>query len=491
MWKTFQGAFAEIIKQPKTTANHYQNMQNHQNFFLVSIVAVFTFGALYGLAAEAPTFFSCRPAVSNRCFSSAAVERRLGEVKARLGDAKLAWVFENCFPNTLDTTVRYQKLENGDDDTFVITGDIHAMWLRDSAAQVWPYLPLAKEDPRLQALLRGVVIRQFKSLALDPYANAFNFAPTPSPKHADDLTEMKPGVFERKYELDSLCYPLRLAHGYWKATGDATPFGSLWVKTVRTILATMRTEQRHAPSPYKFQRKAKNSFDTLPLHGRGMPARPIGLIASSFQPSDDATVFPFLVPSNLMAVDVLGRAAEILRSVNRDEKLAAECEALAAEVRAALERHATVIHPKYGKIWAFEVDGYGSVRLGDDANVPNLLSLPYIAGIDPKDPVYRNTRAFVLSEDNPFFFKGTEAEGVGGSHTGSDKVWPMSIILRGLTSERQEEIDLCIKTLVATDGGTGFMHESFDVNDSRKFTRTWFAWANTLFGELILHRYGR
>ena len=443
------------------------------------------------VAGAAENFKSCRPAAASRTFTSEAVERRIAEVKAKIGDPKLAWMFENCFPNTLDTTVRYSRLKNGEDDTFVITGDIDAMWLRDSAAQVWPYLPLAKEDPKLQALLRGVVMRQFKCIAIDPYANAFNFGSTLSAVHAKDLTEMKPGVFERKYELDSLCYPLRLAHGYWKATGDTTPFGDLWLQTVRTVLDTMKIEQRRRRTVYRFRRLATNPFESLASSGRGLPVKPVGLIASAFQPSDDATVFPFLVPSNFMAVDVLRKAAEILRAVNRDEALAAECEALAAEVRAALDRCATVEHPKYGKIWAFEVDGFGSARLGDDANVPNLLSLPYIAGIDPKDPVYRNTRAFVLSEDNPYFYRGSEASGVGGSHTGPDRVWPMSFIMRALTSDDEAEIDDCIRTLTSTDAGTGFMHESFSVNKSSSFTRSWFAWANTLFGELVIRRYGR
>ena len=454
-------------------------------------LAVSALGAL--LTAHAGTnefgqaFASQRPAPEKRAFSSAAVDRAIAATKARIGCPKLAWMFENCFPNTLDTTVRHQ-LKDGEDDTFVITGDIEAMWLRDSAAQVWPYLAFAKEDPALARMIRGVVRRQLDSILLDPYANAFNFGPTPS-RHADDQTEMKMGVFERKYELDSLCYPLRLAAGYARATGDDTVYGARFRKALRVILDTMKEQQRKKDglhTSYKFQRAAivNNAVEN---YGFGRRVKPCGLIASMFRPSDDATTLPFLIPSNFFAVDVLGKTAANLARIGGAENaaLADECAALAAEVRAAIDAHGIVEHPKYGRIYAFEVDGFGSRILMDDANVPSLLALPYFTDLPKDDPVYLNTRRFVLSEDNPYFYHGTKLTGIGGPHVGDGMVWPMSVILQALTTTDPKEREACVRMLVETDGGKGFIHESAWKDDPSVFSRAWFAWANTLFGELI------
>ena len=429
---------------------------------------------------------SNRPEASERLFTSQAVERQIERIRQTVTVPKLAWMFENCFPNTLDTTVHYRQDEEGEDDTFVYTGDIHAMWLRDSGAQVWPYLPLAREDEALRRLIRGVVRRQLKCLLTDPYANAFNDGPT-GPGWQDDWTEMKPELHERKWELDSPCYVIRLAHGYWKATGDASVFDARWTEAMRLVLKTLRDQQRReGPGAYRFQRVTEDALDTQLKNGYGHPAKPVGLIASSFRPSDDATTFPFLIPSNFFAVSSLRKAAEILRTVNRDETLASACETLADEVEQALKKHAVCDHPQFGKIYAFETDGFGNRLLMDDANVPSLLAMTYLGDIAQDDPVYRNTRRFVWSESNPYFFRGTAAEGIGGPHIGADMIWPMSLIMRALTSDDDAEIKRCVETLVNTDGGTGFMHESFHKDDPSNFTRPWFAWANTLFGELIL-----
>ena len=442
---------------------------------------------------RAQEFVSCRPAPEDRCFRSEAVERTIDEVCAKLGPGKLAWMFANCFPNTLDTTVEYDESAG---DTFVITGDIHAMWLRDSGAQVWPYLRLAGEDEHLRKMIAGVLMRQFRCLALDPYANAFNKGPTGS-EWESDHTEMTPWLHERKWELDSPCYVLRLAYGYWKATGETSVFGKEWMEAVKAVLRTFREQQRYdGPGPYRFARRTERAFDTKGWDGRGAPVKPCGLIASSFRPSDDATVLEFLVPSNFFAVSALRWAAEILSKVDcgsRREcrKMAEECLSLASQVSAALEQYAVVEHPKYGRIYAYEVDASGGHMLMDDANVPNLLSLPYLGCVPTDDPVWQNTRRFVLSEDNPCFFKGSAGAGVGGPHVGQGWIWPMSIIMQALTSTDDAEIASCLQTLMATDAGTGFMHEAFWKDDPTRFTRKWFAWANTLFGELVLELHNK
>ncbi len=439
---------------------------------------------VFGFSSQ-DTLVSKRPAVGQRNFSSVAVEETIKATKAKIKDPKLAWMFENCFPNTLDTTVEFAT-KNGNPDTFVITGDIHAMWLRDSTAQVWPYLPLATKDEKLKTLLAGVVHRQTQCVLLDPYANAFNKELTEG-HWATDKTDMKPGLHERKWEIDSLCYTVRLAYHYWKTTGDVSVFDADWQKAAASIVDTFKAQQRkNGLGPYKFERETTRQLDTLSNDGWGQPLNPVGLINSSFRPSDDATTYGFLIPSNLFAVVSLKQLAEISSAVTKNEAFAKLCLALANEVEAAIQKYAIVNHPKYGKVYAFEVDGFGNAALMDDANVPSLLALPYLGCVDKNDTVYKNTRKLVWSTDNPYFFKGKAAEGIGGPHIGYDMVWPMSIIMRAMTSTDDKEIAWCAKTLRNTDGETGFMHESFHKDDPSNFTRKWFAWANTLFGELVL-----
>lgn len=427
---------------------------------------------------------SKRPAVGERRFRSEAVEQFLVDTERRIGDRELAWIFTNCFPNTLDTTVEPGEFE-GKPDTVVITGDIAAMWLRDSSAQVWPYLPLAAKDGRLRALLEGVIRRQTRCLLIDTYANAFmaDLGAKPLEWSREDKTEMRQGVGERKYELDSLCYPIRLAHGFWKATGETSAFGSAWAEAMRRVLATMRVQQRrHGEGPYRFQRVAANPTDTL-VNGIGNPARATGMIASCFRPSDDACVLPFLVPSNLFAVTSLRQLAEMASAILHDATLANEATSLAAEVEAGLREYGRAKGPD-GEIWAYEVDGYGGQVLMDDANVPSLLGLPYLRS-SPDAALYARTRAFCWSERNPWFFRGSAGEGIGGPHIGRGSIWPMSQIVYALTSESDAEIAGALRMLKGASAGTGFMHESYEKDDARRFTRSWFAWANTLFGELI------
>ena len=437
-------------------------------------------------ACLAAAYKTNRPPVKKRLFTSKAVETEILRVKKLLTNQKLAWMFENCFPNTLETTVHYRTTD-GKPDTFVYTGDIHAMWLRDSGAQVWPYIQLAHKDPELKKMLEGVIRRQFKCINIDPYANAFN----DGAKGGDwmsDLTDMKPELHERKWEIDSLCYPLRLAYQYWKETGDASVFDSEWIQAITNILKTFKEQQRKGRVDYyKFQRKTERALDTLNNNGLGAPVNPVGLIVSCFRPSDDATTLQFLVPSNFFAVSSLRKAAEILTTVNQNTNLAQQCTDLAEEVETALQKYATYNHPKYGTIYAFEVDGFGNHLLMDDANVPSLLAMPYLGDVDVKDPIYQNTCRFVWSEDNPYFFKGKAGEGIGGPHIGYNMIWPMSIMMKAFTSRSDEEIKTCVKMLMDTDAGTGFMHESFHKDNPTKFTRHWFAWTNTLFGELIVN----
>lgn len=429
-----------------------------------------------------------RPTERQRRFTSRSIEGEIARVSSLIRDKEIARIFRQCFPNTLDTTV-FTGTVDGKPDTYVITGDIDALWLRDSSAQVWPYLRFAKQDAALREMLEGLVRRHARMVLRDPYANAFTRDVTQPPLSwaVHDRTEMRPGVAERKWEVDSLCYVLRLAHGFWRATGETGIFDETWHQAAWKIVATFREQQRRqSPGPYHFERESAHPTDTLPLAGYGNPARPNGLLCSMFRPSDDACIYPYLIPSNLFAVVQLGHLSEMARSILHDDKLADEAEGLRKEIAEALQAHGRVHHPIHGEIWAYEVDGFGNVLMMDDANTPGLLGLPYLECCDRTDPVYQNTRRFVLSASNSYFFRGKAAEGIGGPHIGLGYIWPMSILLRALTSDAEDEVRLCLRMLRDTTGGTGFMHEAFQKDNAADFTRPWFSWGNSLFGELVL-----
>ena len=475
-----------------TLANRPSRSLNRRTCLGAAAAGVLTLAARRaagsGTAPRRVDFTSRRPPPGERRFASVAVEAAIVAASRRIADPELAWLLENCLPNTLDTTVTPGTID-GRPDTFVITGDIDAMWLRDSSAQVWPYLPFAREDAALARLLQGVIHRQTRCILIDPYANAFLADPgarTQLKWAINDLTDMRPGVSERKWEVDSLCYPIRLAHGYWQATGDTSPFDGEWAQAMRVIVRTFKEQQRKdSPGPYRFQRHAEAATETLPLDGLGYPARAVGLIHSMFRPSDDACLFPLLIPANLFAVVSLRQLATMAADVRHDAAFATECTALADEIARALRQYGRMTTPQ-GSVWAYEVDGYGNQLFMDDANAPGLLSLPYLGACVATDPLYQRTRARAWSPDNPYFFKGRAGEGIGGPHEGLRMIWPMSILFRAMTSTSPAEILQCLRWLKATHAGTGFMHEAFDQDDPSHFTRPWFAWANSLYGELVL-----
>ncbi len=434
-------------------------------------------------------FESKRPAIEKRHFSSKAVEQLIAEVKDAIADPKLKWMFENCYPNTLDTTVKFQ-MKGKKPDTFVITGDIEAMWLRDSSAQVWPYLQLLKQDKELQLLVAGLINRQAQCILLDSYANAFNDGPKGSYWETDNTQHMIKELHERKWEIDSLCYPIRVAYYYWLLTGDTSVFDADWHKAMQLVVKTFKEQQRKdGLGPYSFMRDCDRPTDSQINGGFGAPVKPVGLIVSAFRPSDDATQYGFLIPSNMFAVVSLRQLAEIENKVYGNANFAGQCLELASEVDEAIQKYGVVNHPVAGKIYAFEVDGFGNSLCMDDANVPSLLGAPYLGYCKVDDVLYQNTRKFVWSDNNPYFFKGKAGEGIGGPHVGLDYAWPMSIIMKGLTTGNTAELKECLTLLRNTDGDTGFMHESFHVDNPAKFTRSWFAWTNTLFGELIVKIY--
>lgn len=412
------------------------------------------------------------------------MEKLIADVNIELGnDDKLIKMFENCYTNTLDTTVK--RLDDG--TTYVITGDIPAMWLRDSVCQLRPYYVLAAEDEEIADMIEGLVRRQMKYILIDPYANAFNEEANGNCWEKDE-TKMNDWVWERKYEIDSLCFPIQMSYLLWKNTGRTSQFDAEFVEAVRTIIDLWKVEQDHEnKSPYNFIRRNCYFTDTLTRDGKGTLVKSnIGLTWSGFRPSDDACIFGYLIPSNMFAVVVLEYVEEIANEILGDKELAKEARELADEIRAAIEEHGTVNHEIFGKVYAYEVDGFGNYNLMDDANVPSLLSASYLGYVDEDDEVYQNTRKMILSEANPYFYKGDVAKGIGSPHTPISYIWHISLAMQGLTNKDKDYKKEILETMKRTDGDTGLMHEGFHVDDPSKYTREWFSWANAMFSELVL-----
>ena len=400
-----------------------------------------------------------------------AIDQWAARIAATAG-TRAGEMFRDMMLNTWCTT-----MSRIGDRTFVITGDIPAMWLRDSSAQVLPFLQLAAV-PEVTEVLRGLVREQWRCIALDPYANAFNASDTGAHFDTDDL-DLHPGIWERKYEIDSLAFPVQLAHQLWQATGDTSHLDDAVHAGCRSIVSLWRTEQRHEErSTYRHIRPAEPG-DTLGPDGRGTPVGVTGMTWSGFRPSDDACTFGYNIPAQLMAVMALRMIGEFAE-VWGDRALQVDAAALATEITGGVKAFGML----EGR-FAYEVDGLGNQLCMDDANMPSLLSLPLTSDVAASDPRYVATRAWVLSPDNPFYYEGSAAVGIGSPHTPERYVWHIALAVQGLTGS-MDEARRCLDVLLATDGGTGRMHEGFDVDDPKQFTREWFSWANSMACALMM-----
>jgi len=414
-----------------------------------------------------------------------AVEAHVAAVCERLAKTspKLAMLYKNCYPNTISSAI--EELTDG--SCFVLTGDIPAMWLRDSSAQVNHYIPLA-DDPEVASIIRKVIEKQFFYIRKDPYANAFNDSAN-GKGHINDRPKNDPWVWEHKYEIDSLCYPIRLMYRYWKKTGDKSLIETGLPAVMETVLSVWRTEQHHMErSPYRFFRDGTWPTDTIHNDGLGNPVVYTGMTWSGFRPSDDGCTYGYLIASNMFASVVLGYAAEMLNVLPLDGKLLALIEdiiSLRADIDAGIAKYGVVEHEKYGKVYACEVDGQGNALLMDDANIPSLLSIPYIGYAPMDDELYRNTRKLLLSFDNPYYYEGACAKGIGSPHTPEKYIWHLALSMQGLTAEDPAEMRTILQTLENCDGGAGFMHEGFHADDPSVFTRPWFTWSDSLFCEFV------
>jgi meiotically up-regulated gene 157 (Mug157) protein len=376
-----------------------------------------------------------------------------------VGDPKLESMYRAALLNT-----NRQVTLASDGTTYVKTGDIPAEWLRDASVQVRPYLFFAKGDPQVDSLLRGSIARMGKYLQADSYANAFT---------------LDYRVWERKFELDSLAYPISLAWTYWKQTGDSSLFTGDLSLGFDSALATMEREQDHP-------RNSKYTHREMPQGGKGNPVRYTGMIWTGFRPSDDACTYNFLIPSEMMAVVALGQLEEIERSVYHNVIKAQRAKALRDEVQTGIQTYGVQFTPNYGYIYAYEVDGLGNAIFIDDANVPSLLSAPYIGYTKSTSFVYKNTRRFLLSKENPTYYVGKLARGIGSQHTSENMVWPIAMLMQGFTASNDSERKDVLSQLLASDPGDHLLHESFNPDDPTKFTRADFGWPNALFSEYVM-----
>ncbi|HME82696.1 MAG TPA: glycoside hydrolase family 125 protein [Candidatus Eremiobacteraceae bacterium] len=376
------------------------------------------------------------------------------------GSTDTGQIYTQC----LLSTVRYDVSFETDQTTYVITGDIGAMWLRDASAQVRPYLFFVA-DPEVRSMLRGVIAREAKNMLADPYANAFN-------------RDYK--VAEEKYELDSLLYPIQLAWMYWKQTHDSSVFTPEVKAAYERALGLMQLERDHTFSTYRHRELIND--------GKGAPTAVTGMVWTAFRPSDDPATYGYNIPEEMFAAVGLGELKEIEADVWHDNLKRDEVEALRAGIVDGINRYGIVYTPKFGYIYAYEVDGLGHSVLMDDANVPSLLSIPYMGFEPASNGIYQNTRRFVLSSDDPYYFTGKYARGVGSPHTQHGYVWPLALVMQGLTAADPEEVSNVLAELQASDTGDHLLHESFDPNNPSQFTRSNFGWPCSLYSELVLDR---
>ncbi|MCL5782109.1 MAG: glycoside hydrolase family 125 protein [Patescibacteria group bacterium] len=436
-----------------------------------------------------------RPQIKDRLFRSEVIERVTEDVSEKIKDPEIARMFSQCLPNTLDTTVYYREDKKGNPDTFVATGDIPAMWLRDSTNQVWPYLKYISKEEKLRKMFAGLINRQSLYVIADPYANSF--FDTKSPKSLQNPwwpagRHWNKEVWERKFEIDSLAAFMRLSAGYYLATKDISVFRGKWVSAMKKVIEVFRREQEtlnreNAKKMFRFFMANGKNFPSVRMAGYGYPGRKCGLVRCLFRPSDDEGVFPYQIAANAMVTVTLKAIVPILEKLDERE-ISETVTSLANEIDAGIISEGIIDHKKYGKIYAYEVDGYGSACIMDDPNVPSLLSLPYLGYCSYSDPIYLATRKMVLGKDNPFYANGKVAFGLTSPHTGVINLfWPMATIMQALTSNDFGEILSCLHILKNSHAGTYFIHEGVDVDNPKKYTRPWFGWANSLFGELILH----
>jgi meiotically up-regulated gene 157 (Mug157) protein len=368
-----------------------------------------------------------------------------------------------------DETIQRHALAQRDGTTYVSTGDIDAEWLRDASETVRPYIALAAHDPDVARTLRGVVARQAKYILIDPYANAFS-----SNYH----------IVERKFEVDSLLYPIWFSYDYYKQTGDRSIFTPVVRRAFERVVATLRDEQHHAQrSHYRNPQLADG--------GRGSPVKYTGMVWTGFRPSDDPDRYHFNIPDNMFASVVMRDLSSIERDVWHDGRMSADAWGLSVEIQRGIEQYGTLELAPFGRIYAYEVDGRGHANVMDDANIPSLLSIPYFGYLPKTNSLYLATRKFALSDRNPYFYRGKYAQGIGSPHTPHGYIWPLALCVQALTATDDAEVNRVFGWIAVSDVGDHRLHESFNADWPESYTREDFAWPNALYAQLVLARRGQ
>ncbi|KAK4086100.1 hypothetical protein PCL_06851 [Purpureocillium lilacinum] len=437
-----------------------------------------------------------RPSPECRTFNSSAVEKVIQDIKGRLRDPDLARLFENAFPSTLDTTVKY--FDPKSNLAFIVTGDITAQWLRDTGnqfAHLYKLLPLDKD---LQALVKAIINTEARYISKYPYCGAFQPPPESGLKPTVNDYALKVRVnppvdnhtvFECKYELDSLAGFLKISRSYYANTKDASFINDNWLAALDQITNVLRNQSQSTwsndfefTSYYNWTGLTGSLSPPVPNGGNGEPKQANGLVACSHRPSDDLCVFNYITSDNAMMAVELGHVSDMLKTLKKEDALSSKLARYSAIIRNAVWQNTQTPNG----IFAYETNGFGGQYVMDDANVPSLVSLPYLGFLPRNDSTYIKTKKAMFSRANPYFAIGQGFSGIGGPHADATHPWPMSQISGIYGTDDDDEIKSRLALILENTSGLGLIHESVNIYNASEFTRPWFAWANSYFGEMIL-----
>ncbi|KAG5941637.1 hypothetical protein E4U60_007790 [Claviceps pazoutovae] len=437
-----------------------------------------------------------RPSEECRTFKSPAVEKVIQDMKTRIKNPDLARLFENTFPSTLDTTVKY--FDPAANLAFIVTGDITAQWLRDTGNQFAHLYKLLPQDGNLQALVKAVINTESRYISQYPYCGAFQPPPESGLKPTVNDYALKVNVnppvdnqtvFECKYELDSLAGFLKISRSYYQNTHDTSFINSNWEDAMSKILQTIEEQSQSSwsndwdfVSYYNWTGTTGSLAPPVPNGGNGEPKQANGLVASSHRPSDDLCVFNFITSDNAMLAVELSHIADMLDAESKLGSVSKQIRQYANVIRKAILEHTKTSNG----IFAYETNGLGGQYIMDDANVPSLVSLPYLGFLPRNDSTYQKTKEAMFSRANPYYAVGKAFTGIGGPHVNATYPWPMSQVSGIFGTDDDEEIRQRLAMIMDHTSGLGLIHESVQMHNGSDFTRPWFAWANSYFAEMVL-----
>ncbi|KAI0921582.1 hypothetical protein AcW1_004489 [Taiwanofungus camphoratus] len=435
-----------------------------------------------------------RPIPACRTFNSSAVETVINDMTSRLKDPDIARLFENTFPNTLDTTIKY--FNSTENLAFIITGDITAQWLRDTGNQLAQYHSLLSMDPELATLVKAIINNEARYVSQYPYCSAFQ--PPSESGLSPTVNDWAIGVivnppvdnqtvYECKWELDSLCSFVKLSRSYYQATNDSSFMNDEWHSAISQIFRVIYEQSQATFDPnwnlvsyYNWTGSAGSLAPSVDNYGNGEPKAYTGLVGTSHRPSDDQSIFAFLTPANAMLTVELDYLADILESAGQAGTVSQLARQYSRIITDAIW-NSTLVNGRF----AYETNGFGGVYMMDDANVPSLLSLPYLGFLNKTHPAYVATNKMLMSRANPYYVVGKNFSGIGGPHEDAWNPWPMALVSAIYGTDDDDEIMSYLYLIANNTAGLGLIHESINIYDA-SYTRPWFAWANSYFAEMLL-----